>query len=280
MGWKRRAGVAMVLGTFTTVGVAWWPGVHEQLFPRAVPIANAAFVAVARGSSWMWGASRTTEPLYTRANLFWILAYDRGSDPPEERAKFDVLSQELKSDVRELPFGKISSYEQFQAWGCESKQHPFWFAAGWPMRAFCYRGTFDSDEAKRFSYPGGIVLARSGLRGQMYQVSPGSFTSVRPALILPFKPLWPGFAVNTLLGALLWWVPIAGLQTFVSFRRRRRGRCSRCGYDRAGIPPQAPCPECGTNGPAPITATAHVPSARAEGSPGSSNVRRGWVPRV
>jgi hypothetical protein len=29
-------------------------------------------------------------------------------------------------------------------------------------------------------------------------------------------------------------------------RRRRRGQCLVCGYDRRGIPEGAPCPECGS----------------------------------
>ncbi len=28
--------------------------------------------------------------------------------------------------------------------------------------------------------------------------------------------------------------------------RRRRGLCRRCGYDRRGLPPGGPCPECGS----------------------------------
>jgi hypothetical protein len=27
--------------------------------------------------------------------------------------------------------------------------------------------------------------------------------------------------------------------------RRRPGACPRCGYDRSGLPPGLPCPECG-----------------------------------
>lgn len=29
-------------------------------------------------------------------------------------------------------------------------------------------------------------------------------------------------------------------------RRRARGECARCAYDLRGLPPGAPCPECGT----------------------------------
>ncbi len=34
------------------------------------------------------------------------------------------------------------------------------------------------------------------------------------------------------------------------WRRRARGRCEHCGYDRGGLAPGAPCPECNAAGPA------------------------------
>lgn len=62
----------------------------------------------------------------------------------------------------------------------------------------------------------------------------------------PLRPIWPGFAVNTLaFGSvvfLAWSAPGA-------IRRRMRGRrgsCVRCGYDLGGI--SGPCPECGPQG--------------------------------
>lgn len=33
-------------------------------------------------------------------------------------------------------------------------------------------------------------------------------------------------------------------------RRRRAGVCRGCGYERTGLPPHAPCPECNTPAPA------------------------------
>ena len=63
---------------------------------------------------------------------------------------------------------------------------------------------------------------------------------------LPIRPLWPGFALNTLFYAALawafWQLPLA----IRGRRRRSKGLCVRCGYDRKGIGGGSPCPECGT----------------------------------
>ncbi len=74
--------------------------------------------------------------------------------------------------------------------------------------------------------------------------------SARP---VPMRPVWWGFALDSLLyaaacaGLLVVPVPI------VRWIRRRRGRCGRCGYSRAGLAARTACPECGAGPPAPIT---------------------------
>lgn len=63
---------------------------------------------------------------------------------------------------------------------------------------------------------------------------------------LPLFPLWRGFALNTILYTL---IALGLWQIRLEIRRRTRyvkGLCVRCGYDRAGIAPEAPCPECGS----------------------------------
>ena len=60
--------------------------------------------------------------------------------------------------------------------------------------------------------------------------------------ILPFRPLWPGFAINTILYAIALWVSIWGVIALRRFVRVKRGLCPACAYPRAQ---SNVCSECG-----------------------------------
>lgn len=51
-------------------------------------------------------------------------------------------------------------------------------------------------------------------------------------------PLWIPFVLIALPTAYLW------KQDLVAARRVRAGLCRKCKYDRSGLSPSAPCPEC------------------------------------
>jgi hypothetical protein len=59
---------------------------------------------------------------------------------------------------------------------------------------------------------------------------------------LPFKPIWGGFAVNTLLYAASLWLLLHGPLALCRLIRWRRGLCPRCAYPMGE---SATCTECG-----------------------------------
>ncbi len=61
---------------------------------------------------------------------------------------------------------------------------------------------------------------------------------------LPLRPIWPGFAVNSLFYAAILWLAIPGPFALRRLIRRRRGLCPACAYDLRHGEHEA-CPECG-----------------------------------
>jgi len=61
----------------------------------------------------------------------------------------------------------------------------------------------------------------------------------------PIDPIWPGLVGDVLFWSALAWVLLVSAGALRRWRRRRRGQCAQCGYDAAGLPVGAVCPECG-----------------------------------
>ncbi|MCH8316590.1 MAG: hypothetical protein IIA64_11505 [Planctomycetes bacterium] len=61
---------------------------------------------------------------------------------------------------------------------------------------------------------------------------------------LPLRPIWPGFAVNTIFYTAILWLITLGPFTARRMIRHKRGHCIKCGYDLRGDF-SAGCPECG-----------------------------------
>ncbi|MFB3106813.1 MAG: hypothetical protein ACE1ZA_18075 [Pseudomonadales bacterium] len=60
---------------------------------------------------------------------------------------------------------------------------------------------------------------------------------------VPVRPIWPGFAINTIFFAAILWLPLAPFQ-FRRYVRVKHGHCIKCGYDLRGAEHEV-CPECG-----------------------------------
>ena len=99
--------------------------------------------------------------------------------------------------------------------------------SGWPMRSMRARVEDPSDRTAQVHW------------GWLVHRAPG--TGV-PARVLPLRPIWLGFAVDT-----LFWGAVTGVFLGIGpcrrAMRRWRGRCARCAYPLHDL---VTCPECGT----------------------------------
>ena len=103
--------------------------------------------------------------------------------------------------------------------------------SGWPVRSLAGAHLSDrNDEAIRSWYTTAIV-------------NPWVPDNRRIFTFVPYRPIWPGFALNTLLYAAILWIPFAPFALRQVLRRRRRA-CLQCGYDLRGAV-SAGCSECG-----------------------------------
>ncbi len=144
------------------------------------------------------------------------------------------------------------------AWGCDRWVPLMWQSGdGWPMRfrplrseAFGRRGlSILEDGISVVWWESGwpalsvrrVLVYRANVRGVMDIFGRPKRISLDPRTKL--RPIWPGFAENTLFYAtLLVLIPVSfALRRLI---RRRRGLCPACGYDLRHAEHEA-CPECG-----------------------------------
>jgi hypothetical protein len=99
--------------------------------------------------------------------------------------------------------------------------------AGWPALTF-------SGSLVNNNYSMGVVKAP-----QWGGPSPGVRSTER---LIPVRPIWPGFAINTLFYAGILWLLFAAPFALRRRRRIKRGLCPKCAYP---IGTSNVCTECG-----------------------------------
>ncbi len=89
----------------------------------------------------------------------------------------------------------------------------------------------------RAGWPAYALLAGSGTRGAVRVNRTAYLWGLVPA-----RPLWPGFSVNTLFYAATLWMLMSLLIALRRHRRIRRGLCGACAYPMGE---SGACSECG-----------------------------------
>ncbi len=114
---------------------------------------------------------------------------------------------------------------------------------GWPMPSLWLELVSDPSDSGILNVVGGINTGR--VRQVTWSATPQVLNRYGNALplALPFRPRWPGFAVNTIAYAVVAAVILCVPQNLRRRWRMRHGRCPICSYP---VGATTTCSECGS----------------------------------
>ena len=194
--------VFLLLGAVVNVAVAWGCEMWAPVPP------TPAGIPIEEGSDWPrrvdaeWPAPQMHETV-SSWGLTWLLTYSPIVPP------------------RALIQGETINYGQTI------------LQSGWPVRALEYEVRL----VQRHKSPDETTwIANAGLVPSDLVPSDHRFRR------LPIRPVWPGFAVNTVFHAVTTWLLICGPFVLRRFLRVRRGLCPKCAYPMGE---SSVCTECG-----------------------------------
>ncbi|MCH8259451.1 MAG: hypothetical protein IIC46_04520 [Planctomycetes bacterium] len=225
----------LALGAIVNVAVAWGLAVSVDL--SAAPI-SAEGVSSADPPAWSFVS-------YRRPGVWSIFA---AAATREEDVRVGMFGSGLRA--ADSFFHHSYPYRQpipewLPTWSCVRRRPSARFpkiemvieeARGWPLLSLKYEKHWHG--AVPYPADWGIELWRH--RSAAWS----SFAVVT----LPLRPLWPGFAINTIFYSAVLVLLTLGPITARRMIRRKRGHCIKCGYDLRGTSGgdfSTGCPECG-----------------------------------
>lgn len=183
----------------------------------------------------------------SRGNFYALSMYETSG---ATRRTWELMEAAVTRDIPFIhgiespPTGRVDEYKPDKGWcgwgaldsviadrppgafsGCDH-------AAGFPVRALWYQAEPVWRPRFGFQVHGGIMTSAPNVQA----------SDIRA---LPYFPIWPGLAMNTLIYAAAWFPLLLSASALRSQLRRRRNLCPRCAYSVLNLPPNSPCPECG-----------------------------------
>ncbi len=212
----------LLLGAIVNVAVAWGCAIpqHNPGYEGVVNSINEHLWAIRIQQHF--GSVRRS---YMSPQLFW--------DPLLEDGEDDDWQQLIEPTPRSSLY-RMMDIGEFQ--GDEFEQ-----LNGWPLYSLAGHGKIRYIPPTN---PNQLLPANNGSLIFVGSRQPPGSNHYRRGGILPFRPIWPGFAINTVFYAAVLWLLTLAPCTARRMIRSKRGFCIKCGYDLRGMDHNK-CPECG-----------------------------------
>jgi hypothetical protein len=231
---KRRLlklGVFLLLGAVINVAVAWGCSAFtSNVIIRAIEGRSSAEPDPATTS---WAGSEVNFVIITSRgpgieNQLWFSGPERLDEQADMNQLFHVLDEMFGFVERPGRLSLPASNQRYKP-RCELRTR-----AGWPILGL----TCSCNTAAEATESGDDAIVFKPVIGRRIRLR-----------YLPLSPIWPGFAVNTLFYAAVFWLLFAAPFAMRRRLRLRRGQCPHCAYP-IGTWGGEICTECGRPLPA------------------------------